>query len=153
MLTSILGFVKQVASDVTQLLILKKQENQPITIPHTQSGMSQDGFSDSSSLTSLPFWDSRSVPSLGSSLKGSSTYSMGSRLSTHRKYDKNLLIGRSICLAYQHGTCPYGEQTDSHPNGQGGNVIHYCGLCETDSPDNQCYSPAYKCPGPFANSY
>ena len=41
MIKSILRFLKQVASDVTQLLILKKQENQPITFPHTQSGMSQ----------------------------------------------------------------------------------------------------------------
>ena len=158
-LESIFGYVKKMSSDIQQLLTKKKQEENIQQHPCTGSGLGEDcsydgqtWSDDESSLPSLPFWDSlESVPSIVSS-NGSSSRSFGSKLTTHRKYDKNLLIGRSICLAYQHGTCPFGEQADSHQNGEGRKVIHYCGLCETDSPDNQCYSPAYKCPGPYFNS-
>lgn len=151
MLDSILGLVQTLSSDVKQLLAIKEQDK-PRCQGKPSSGLSEDSFEDGTSLPSLPFWDSlESVPSSRSSL-GTSAYSFGSRLTTHRKYDKNLLISSSICIAFQHGTCPYGEEADSHVNRNGEKVIHYCGLCETDSPDNQCYSPAYKCPGPYFNS-
>lgn len=70
------------------------------------------------------------------------------RLSSRRKYHRDLLISYNIYLAFQHGTCPHDDKYQGyHPNAHGQKVLQYCGLCETDSPNNQCYYPANKCPG------
>ena len=98
--------------------------------------------------SSLPYWDSLDESNVSSSDESSSGSS-----GFDRRYDRDLLITDNICLAFQHGNCPYGEGFQGfHPIEHGSDVYHYCGLCWTDSPDNQCYAPAYRCPGPLHNS-
>ena len=124
------------------------------------SGVGVDRSKHRSSPPDLPVWDSVETMSSSSSSSGyyqsfssqsssSSGYS-GSSEFFGRHYNKSLLIKDGICLAYQHGNCSYGGQT-KHENAYGKNVLHVCGLCWTDSPHNQCHSPAVQCPGPEHN--
>ena len=113
----------------------------------------------------LPVWDPLEQVSSSSNSSGYSKSSSSSRYSqstsssgyfrknefSGRHYNKSLLIKNDICLAYQHGNCIYGDQGIKHENAFGRNVLHFCGLCWTDSPDNQCYYPATECPGPEHN--
>ena len=97
-----------------------------------------------------PSWYSFGSNSVSSSSKSSTGHS---RFKNGRRYDREMLISDNICLSYQHGRCSYGDDYHGlHPSEHGQDVLHYCGLCWTDSPDNQCYDPAYKCRGPYFNS-
>ena len=99
----------------------------------------------------VPCWDSpESDCSFGSSERSSFTSSKYSSVgnSLGRRYDKSLLIKHRICLPFQHGNCP-DQYEDHHTNDYGQEVLHCCGLCWTDSPENQCYNPASECPGQF----
>ena len=96
-------------------------------------------------------WDSsESDCSFGSSERSSLTSSRYSSVgnSSGRRYDKALLIKHRICLPFQHGNCA-DQYEDNHVNEYGQEVQHCCGLCFTDSPDNQCYNPANECPGQY----
>ena len=106
---------------------------------------SENGSSDT------PSWYSFGSNSVSSTNMSTTNYSS---FKDSRRYDKELLITDNICLAYQHGSCSFGEDYQGfHPSEHGGgDVFHYCGLYWSDSPDNQCYDPAYKCRGPFFNS-
>ena len=100
----------------------------------------------------LPLEDS--FESMSSSTSSFSVSSSGNSRSSDfwgRQYDKSLLIKDKICLAYQHGNCIYDDQAIRHENAYGQKVLHYCGLCWSDSPDNQCYYAAIDCPGPEHN--
>ena len=97
-----------------------------------------------------PSWYSFGSNSVSSSSKSSTGHS---RFKNGRRYDREMLISDNICLSYQHGRCSYGDDYHGlHSSEHGQDVLHYCGLCWTDSPDNQCYDPAYKCRGPYFNS-
>ena len=114
--------------------------------PSSGSGLGGNGSSVGSSEPDLPYWDSsESDYSFGSSGRTSVTSSM---YSSGRRYNKSLLIKDGICLAFQHGNCP-NQYEDKHVNAFGQKVLHFCGLCWTDSPDNQCYNPANQCPGQY----
>ena len=149
----ILQEIKKMTADIESL---KKHvaENSSVLQKETGSGLCRDRHEDLSSLSDSPSWYSFESSSSESSVN-SSFFSekhrsrLESRLVSKRKYDKDLLISNNICLAFQHGTCDYDDDyVGYHPNVYGQKVLHFCGLCETDSPDNQCYYPANKCPGP-----
>jgi len=132
-----------------------KEQSKSAKNPLPDSGLNRNRHGDVSSLSDLNSWDSFGSASSESSVN-TSFFSekhrerWESRLLSKRKYDKDLLIRNNICLAFQHGTCPYDDDYEGyHRNEYGKKVLHFCGLCETDSPDNQCYFPANKCPKPF----
>ena len=114
----------------------------------TGSGLGVDRAGKGSPTPDLPSWDS-----FESDSSMSDTFSEDSSSSDFwdRSYDRNLLIKDRICLAYQHGNCIYPDQGIKHENARGQNVLHYCGLCWTDSPENQCFFPGNECPGPDHN--
>ena len=131
----------------------------------TAPGVGVNSFKHRLSPPDLPVWDPLEQVSSSSNSSGYSKSSSSSRYSqstsssgysrtnefSGRHYNKSLLIKNDICLAYQHGNCIYGDQGIKHENAFGRNVLHFCGLCWTDSPDNQCYYPATECPGPEHN--
>ena len=149
----ILALVTKMSSDILRLESLI-EEKKAVTKQQNFAGseLGEDRSDDGSSLPTLPSWDCfESVSSVASSTNSSSS-SFGQKITGDRRYDKNLLIKDQICLPFQHGTCPYTyDSKDKHTNGFGQEVIHYCGLCWTESPDNQCYYPATQCPGPDHN--
>ena len=115
------------------------------------AGLDGDRHEVESSCPDLPYWDSSEFDgSFGSSEISSLTSSKYSSVSnsSDRKYNKSMLIRDGICLAFQHGNCP-DQYEDKHVNAYGQKLIHFCGLCWTDSPDNQCYNPANQCPGQY----
>ena len=121
----------------------------------TASGVGVGRSNQRSPSPDLPFWDAFETVSSSSSSSGYTQSSLTSGYSHSsdffgRTYDKSLLIKDGICLAYQHGNCSFG-QTVKHKNKFGKSVLHVCGLCWTDSPFNQCHSPAVQCPGPEHN--
>ena len=147
--TALFGLFSKMSQDIEKLVSImevKKTAAAP--------GVGGDRSQQRSPSPDLPFWDSlESVSSSVSSVSSSVASSGYSRSSDFfgRKYDKSMLIEDRICLAYQHGNCIYEDQAIRHENAFGQNVLHYCGLCWTDSPDNQCYYPAAECPGPEHN--
>ena len=159
------------SENIQKLVTLTKGRKQKdIASLDAYSNMGDYGSEDGS--TGTPSWYSYGPNSSGSDDGSTGTpswYSYGSNSSVYasnvsstnqssfkhyRRYDKELLITDKICLAYQHGSCSFGEDFQGfHPSEHGGgDVFHCCGLCWTDSPDNQCYDPAYKCRGSFFNS-
>ena len=151
----ILSQIKKMSSDIDSLKLQMDEQRRPAQKKHFMgSGLERDRQDELSSLSGLSSRDSFGSSSSESSV-GSSFFSekhrarLESRLVSRRKYNKDLLIENNICLAFQHGTCSYEDDyVGYHPDGYGHQVLHFCGLCETDSPDNQCYYPANKCPGP-----
>ena len=151
----ILNQIKKMSSEIESLKLQMEEQRRPAQKKHfTGSGLERDRQEVLSSLSGLSSWDSFGSTSSESSVS-SSFFSekhrarLESRLVSRRKYNKDLLIENNICLAFQHGTCSYEDDyVGYHPDGYGHLVLHFCGLCETDSPDNQCYYPANKCPGP-----
>ena len=149
---TLLELFSAMASDMKKMVSLlevkkvKGDDSPPVDSDWDQDD-SEDGFS-------LPYWSSNSSVDSDMSSNVSSDVSSGySCFNNGRRYDKSMLISSNICLPYQHGSCSYGEDFDGfHPSGHGKKVFHYCGLCWTDSPDNQCYEPAYRCPGPYHSS-
>ena len=149
----ILVLITKMSSDILKLVSLmeaKKAETKLNNFAGSELG--EDRSDDGSSLPTLPSWDCfESVSSFASSAKSSSS-SLRQKIPGDRRYSKNLLIKDKICLQFQHGTCPYMyDSEDKHTNGFGQEVLHYCGLCWTDSVENQCYYPAIQCPGPDHN--
>ena len=154
---TLLNLFTTMSENIKKLVTLtegRKQKDN--TIPDTDSNMGSDGSLDGSDDRSedgssgTPSWYSfGSNPSVYASDVAISNYSS---FKHNRRYDKELLITDNICLAYQHGNCSFGENYQGfHESEHGsGDVFHCCGLCWTDSPDNQCYDPAYKCKGPFS---
>ena len=138
------------SENIQKLVTLTEGRKQKdIASPDADSSMgdygSEDGYDDGSEdvSTGTPSWYS-----YGSN---SSVYASNhSSFKHNRKYDKELLITDKICLAFQHGNCSFDEDLQGfHPSEHGGGDVFHCW---SDSPDNQCYDPAYKCRGPFFNS-
>ena len=105
---------------------------QPLNPSETDSCVGDYGSEDGSSDT--PSWYSFGSNSVSSRNVSTTNYSS---FKDNRRYDKEMLITDNICLAYQHGSCSYGEDYHGlHPSEHGGgDVLHYCGLCWSDSPD------------------
>ena len=147
---TLLGLFSAMATDMKKMVsLLEEKKVKGNQGPPVGSGWEQD---DSDDEFSVPYWSSNSSvdSDMSSDMSSASGYSC---FKGGRRYDKSMLISDNICLPYQHGSCSYGDDYDGfHPSGHGKKVFHYCGLCWTDSPDNQCYDPAYKCPGPYHNS-
>ena len=157
---AMMGLFSKISQDIQKLVSIMEVKK---TV--TASGVGVDRSKQRPSPPDLPVWDSFETESSSSSNSGysqSSTSSGYSQFSTSsgqsgsgeffgRHYNKSLLIKDGICLAYQHGNCTYGGQTVKHENAFGKKVLHVCGLCWTDSPYNQCHSPAIQCPGPEHN--
>ena len=147
--TALFGLFSKMSKDIEKLVSIMEVKKTA-----TASGVGVDRSEQRSPSPDLPFWDSlESVTPSVSSVSSSEASSGYSRSSDFfgRRYDKSMLIEDRICLAYQHGNCIYADQAIRHENAFGQNVLHYCGLCWTDSPDNQCYYPAAECPGPEHN--
>ena len=145
----ILAIITKMSSDILKLVSMMEERKTGTA----GSELGEDRSDDGSSLPTLPSWDCfESASSIASSRANSSSSSLRQKIPGNRRYDKNLLIEDQICLQFQHGTCPYMyDSKDKHTNAFGQEVLHCCGLCWTDSPDNQCYYPAIQCPGPDHN--
>ena len=148
--TALLVLFTKMAQDIQKLVSIMEVKE---TV--TASGAGVDRSNQRSPSPDLPFWDAFETVSSSSSSSGYTQSSSTSGYSHSsdffgRTYDKSLLIKDGICLAYQHGNCSFG-QTVKHKNKFGKSVLHVCGLCWTDSPFNQCHSPAVQCPGPEHN--
>ena len=144
----ILAILTKMSSDVLKLVSLMEERKAGTA----GSELGEDRSDDGSSLPTLPSWDCFESVSSAASSANSSSSSLRHKIPGGRRYDKNLLIQDKICLPYQHGTCPYTyDNKGKHTNGYGQEVLHCCGLCWTDSPENQCYYPATQCPGPDHN--
>ena len=147
----ILALITKMSSDILKLVSLMEEKKAVRQPNFAGSELGEDRSDDGSSLPTLPSWDCFESASSVASSANSSSSSFRQKIPGDRRYNKNLLIKDNICLQFQHGTCPYTYGEGKHTNGFGQEVLHYCGLCWTDSVENQCYYPAIQCPGPDHN--